>query len=250
LSVVVVLMIVIGGFGALLWANSSTSAPAFPVVPTEARPTEDSNVWQEVLRAGFGSGGTPLPTIAVPQQPYAPPTLDVADAPTPTPVQASELGSSAEGPVAVAVTPTLPPLTVTSEVEVIPVTAQAATPLPIEQWKPPALLPPLNRDPFGRDHYWFLRPVDSNANNAGRYYYSFGSDGPAKDNPLIVHLGSTCQSISQAVRGGRLVVWASGGLHHQIAREFTCLWQCGGDQYDFGYEGQKLWTCALTCRQR
>ncbi len=246
-SVIVILLVVMGAFGALLWANSRPVTPALPVVPTEAQPTENANAWQEVLRAGFGSGGTPIPTIAIPQQPYVAPTLALGSAPTSTPVQASELGSQPDAVVAVAATPTRPAPTAADTAEAAVVTAQAATPLPVEQWRPPALLPPLNRDPLGRDHYWFIRPVDSNANNAGLFYYPYGSDGPSKENPLIVHHGIDMPNpIGQVVRaaGSGWVTWASDGLRTTdgIFENSPSYGNVVRIEHDFGYEGQKLWT--------
>lgn len=246
-SVIVILVVMLAVFGALLFANARPASPLVPVIPTESQSTENPNAWQEVLKAGFGSGGTPLPPIPTPQQPYVAPTLALGDSPSSTPVQASELGGSSSDAVAVAATPTRPAPTAASLTEAAVVTAHAATPLPIEQWKPPALMPPLNRDPLARDHYWFFRPVDSDANNAVLFYYSYGSDGPSKDNPLIVHHGIDMPNpIGQAVRaaGSGVVIWASDGL-----RTFDGIFENSPSygnvviiEHDFGFNGQPIWT--------
>lgn len=86
-SVFLIMLLVIIGFGALLWMNTKPAAPVVPVVPTEFVPTDESETWQQILREGFGSNSTPLPTPAVSQQEYVPPTLALSVQLDATPVQ-------------------------------------------------------------------------------------------------------------------------------------------------------------------
>ncbi len=245
-SIFFVLILVMGGLGVLLWMNAAPAAPIVPVIPTEVIPTEDTNAWQDILRAGFGSDSTPLPTVAVPQQAYVAPTLPPSGG-TPTPIDAADIGGiEVTGPVAVVVTPTQPPPTATSLAPDVTVTGVSVTKAPVD-WQPPPLSPPLSRDPLGRDHYWFIRPLDSNANNAGIFYYTYGSDGPQKDNPLTVHHGIDMPNpIGEPVRaaGPGIVIHASDNLRTNdgIFENSPSYGNVVVIEHDFGYEGQRVWT--------
>jgi murein DD-endopeptidase MepM/ murein hydrolase activator NlpD len=204
-----VLVLILGGFGFLLLRNSDEGAPLRAIIPTQVAPTPQDNPWQDVLR-DLGDESTVAPTIAIPTQPYVPPTLPVAQVPTITPLSASELSAqnSTVQPGVIASVPTLPitpggnPAFSVGPVTEIPATVQTV-PTPNLTWQPPPLLPPLNRDPQGRDHYFFIRPVDSNAQNYGITYYAYGSDGQQEDNPLRVHHGIDISNpIGQPIRAG------------------------------------------------
>lgn len=240
-------VIALGGFGALLMRNTQPAAEIRVIVPTEIPPSATVNAWQAVLAAGFGSGTTPIPTVALPTEIFVPPTLAVSGDTARTALAPGELGGDAVPtlvPFSDAATPTPPPPTSALLATVIPVTAEYVTRAPID-WQPPPLLPPLSRDPLGRDHYWFIRPVDSNANNQGLYYYPYGSDGA--DDAYRVHAGIDMPNpIGETVRaaGSGVVVWARDGLRTESG-SFQNTYSYGNVvvvAHDFGYRGRPLYT--------
>ncbi|MCB9453655.1 MAG: M23 family metallopeptidase [Anaerolineaceae bacterium] len=237
--------VALGAFGFLLWSNAQPAPLLRAIVPTEVVPTENVNAWQNVLRAGFGSNSTPLPTIAPPPTQAAPPTL----------ARSGEINLSPVAPVEVAglqptlnaiVTATPPPPSAEPLETGIAVTAQVVTRPPAE-WQPPPLIPPISRDALGRDHYWFMRPVDSNATNYALFSYTYGSDGPQQENPWRVHHGIDMPNpIGQTVRaaGSGTIVWAADGLRIE-GGAFQNSPSYGNViviRHDFGYRGQPLFT--------
>ena len=170
LTTIFALIVVLGGFAYLLYNNAQSTTPLQAVIPTEVTPTAINNPWYEVLRPGFGENTTPLPTIAIPTQQYSAPTLAAHTGPTATPMPASELGGSelfTVAPVSTGVTPTRPATSTPDSTGDAPVTVQPALPDATDIWQSPPLDPPLSRDPWGRDHYWFTRPIDSSGVNFG-----------------------------------------------------------------------------------
>lgn len=244
---VMILVVVLLGFGALLLANSSPAAPLAPIIPTEAEPTLEINAWQAILSEGFGENSTPLPTIAIPTREFVPPTLPSNQLATPTLFQAADIGQNSNAQVADVITPTVPPPTPTNVGDGIAITVEYVTRAPSE-WQPPPLIPPLSRDPLGRDHYWLTRPVDSNANNAVLFYYPYGSDGPEKENPFRVHHGIDMPNpVGQAVRaaGSGVVVWTADGRSQDEVPLFQNSPSYGNVivlEHDFGLRGQPIYT--------
>jgi murein DD-endopeptidase MepM/ murein hydrolase activator NlpD len=149
-------------------------------------------------------------------------------------------------PFSAAVTPTLPAPTAAIVATDVPVTVRAVT-QPPAVWQPPPLVPPLSRDPLGRDHYWLIRPVDSNATNFGLFYYPYGSDGPEREAPWRIHSGIDMPNpVGETVRaaGSGTVVWAADGLRVESGI-FQNTYSYGNVvmiQHDFGYRGQSLFT--------
>lgn len=232
-------------FGIVLWQNNHAAPASRPIVPTEAIPTAGADSsWQAILEAGFGSDSTPLPTIAIPTAPFVPPTLSVQGASTAVAASSIGLGDAALVTPFLASTPTLPPPTAAVAQTEIPITQIAVTQV-AREWKPPPLIPPISRDPQGRDHYWFIRPVDSNANNRGLFYYPYGSDGP--NDEWRVHAGLDMPNpIGETVRaaGDGTVVWAADGLRTQ-GGSFQDTYSYGNVvviQHDFGYRGRPVFT--------
>jgi murein DD-endopeptidase MepM/ murein hydrolase activator NlpD len=138
------------------------------------------------------------------------------------------------------VTATRPPPTPAPLATNAPVTEQFVT-RPPSAWQPPPLIPPISRDPLGRDHYWFQRPVDSNATNFALFSYAFGSRGPQKDSPWRVHHGIDMPNpIGQTVRaaGSGVVRWAANGVFQDSPSYGNVVLI----QHDFGYRGQNLYT--------
>ncbi len=232
-------VIALAGFGLLVWVNARPDQPASVIViPTVQQPTEDANSWQTVLRVGFGSNSTPLPTVAIPTASFMPPTLAGSSDTNLTPIAPLQLTVAAQSQPNVAVTPTLPAANA-AQATGVSVTAQVVT-RPPSQWEPPPLIPPISRDPFGRDHYVFARPVDSNATNAALLSYTFGSDGPQQESPWRVHHGIDMpNTIGQTVRaaGVGTVIWAGPGF--QDSPSYGNVVQI---QHDFGYNGEALYT--------
>lgn len=163
------LLLAVGIFGAALWFNADDSAPIAPVIPTEQQPTPAASVGQ-LLDENFGNINTPLPTIVLPDDRPTVPVVAQPAGPSPTPISAADASNQdtvANAPLGV--TPTPPPPTANAPV-------QAGTTNP-EDWNIPALVPPLSRDAEGRDHYWFRRPIESNANNRVLLSYTYGVGG-------------------------------------------------------------------------
>lgn len=238
-STIFLLIVGLAGFGLVVWLNARPNqSPSVIVIPTVALPTEDSNSWQSVLSVGFGSNSTPLPTVAIPTASYMPPTLPGSSDTNLTPIAPLQLTSVAQAQLSGAVTPTRPSA-LSEQTTGVPVTVEVVT-RPPSQWQPPALVPPISRDPYGRDHFVFARPVDSNATNSALLTYTFGSDGPQQESPWRVHHGIDMPNpIGQTVRatGVGTVIWAGSGF--QDSPSYGNVVQI---QHDFGYNGQTLYT--------
>ncbi|MBL8134298.1 MAG: M23 family metallopeptidase [Anaerolineae bacterium] len=238
ISGVLLVLVALIAFGALLLMNARPTPELRVIVPTEANPTEVENGWERVLEAGFGSGSTPLPTIAIPTAPFIAPTLSLAEQSDVRSPEELNGGVSGEGDTAlVAATPTLPPPTGALLATPVPLTAVAVT-RPPQDWQPPPLLPPLSRDALGRDHYYFHRPVDSNATNRGLFYYPYGSDGP--DNNYRIHSGVDMPNdIGQTVRaaGAGVIIWSGQGFQETASYGNIVV-----IEHDFGYDGRRLYT--------
>ncbi len=246
-----VLVGAIGGFGLLLWSNSETRPTLSVAVPTQLPPTDDPNAWQRILRQGFGDNSTPLPTVPLPTEPFVPPTLDRGDDDANI-IQIEPATVSAvrtPEPFSIPVTATLPQTTPTPLVlgDVVAFTEQPVLDV-TRVWQPPPLIPPLSRDALGRDHYWFIRPVDSNATNFGLFYYPYGSNGPEGENPWRVHHGIDMPNpVGETVRaaGGGEVIAAASSLRIEDTEAFQNSPSYGNVvliEHDFGYRGQPLYT--------
>ncbi|MDZ4770786.1 MAG: peptidoglycan DD-metalloendopeptidase family protein [Chloroflexota bacterium] len=236
LSGVLLVVIAVIGFGVLLFVNARPTPELRVIIPTEALQTEVGGGWERVLEAGFGSGSTPLPTIAIPTASFAAPTLALVAGTDAAPLSPIELRDPIVQSLG-ASTPTLPPPTGALLATAAPLTAIAVTRAP-QQWQPPPLIPPLSRDALGRDHYYFYRPVDSNATNRGLFYYPYGSDGP--DNSYRVHSGLDMPNdIGQTVRaaGSGVVIWAGPGFQDTASYGNVVV-----IEHDFGHDGRRLYT--------
>ncbi len=236
----VLVLIAVGVFGFVLLNNAQPTPAVRVIVPTVAQqPTEQVNVWQSVLEGNFGVDATPLPTVEISTMQFSPPTLELAaDATAFAPADVG--GAPDDGLVfSVASTPTRPPATIPPLETIVPVTEVAlAAGRPTQQWARPPLIPPISRDVLGRDHFYFIRPVDSNATNRGLFYYAYGSDGP--ENAWRVHAGIDMPNeIGQTVRaaGSGMIVWAGPGFQQTFAYGNTVV-----IEHDFGHDGQRLYT--------
>jgi len=238
-STIFLLLLGLAGFGLIVWLNARPDqSPSIIVIPTVAQPTEDANSWQTVLRVGFGSNSTPLPTVAIPTASFVPPTLAGSSDTNLTPIAPLQLTTTVQVQPNSVVTAT-PASTLSAQTTGLPVTAEVVT-RPPSQWSPPALIPPISRDPFGRDHYVFARPVDSNATNSALLSYTFGTNGPEAETPWRIHTGIDMPNpIGQTVRaaGTGTVIWAGPGF--QDSPSYGNVVQI---QHDFGYNSQTLYT--------
>lgn len=257
LTLFIILMVVVG-FYFLTRQNNQQIQPLSVAIPTQVPLIESTNSWQSLLQGGFAEGSTPLPTVAIPLQPFVAPTLGISNDTVglPVPLQPDEIGIRPTDSVGIAITLTPIPITSTPLDVVLDETGQEIPLVFTEQplvlstpiWQPPPLIPPISRDPQGRDHYWFSRPVDSNATNFGLFYYTYGSDGPDQDNPWRIHHGIDMPNpIGESVRavGSGQVIWAADSLRVESEDIFQNSPSYGNVvviQHDFGYNGQTLYT--------
>lgn len=235
ISGVALATIAVLGFGVIVFFNAQPTPELRVIVPTEAPTLDEAGGWRRILEAGFGSGSTPLPTIAIPTQAYVVPTL--APGTTVAGLSPIEIGGQPAPVDAPASTPTLPPPTGALLITQFPLTSVAVTRVP-QQWQPPPLIPPISRDALGRDHYYLHRPVDSNAANRGLFYYPYASDGP--DNSYRIHSGLDMPNeIGQTVRaaGSGRVIWAGPGFQDTASYGNTVV-----IEHDFGHDGRRLYT--------
>jgi murein DD-endopeptidase MepM/ murein hydrolase activator NlpD len=237
-STFLLLVIAVGVFGGVLWLNSNQAAAVQAVLPADVPPTENPDIVSQLLSQNFGSNETPLPTVALPDvQPTRAIVLQPAGA-SATPVNAADVEGVAVAVVPIGVTPTLPPPT--SDVPVQNV--ERDDPL---NWSPPPLEPPLSRDPQGRDHYWFRRPIESNANNSVLFYYSYGSDGQS-DVDRIHHGIDIPNPIGEEVYASAAgtVIFASDGRVGEIDifQNSSTYGNVVFIEHDFGYQGRAIYT--------
>lgn len=235
----ILVLLAVGIFVFAVWLNVRPGESSVTIViPTNIVPTENPQSWQAILQAGFGSNSTPLPTIAPAIATFAPPTLPSSSDSNLSPVAPVQVNDNLAATALVAATAT-PLATALGQAVAADVTAQVVTRPPAD-WQPPPLIPPISRDPFGRDHYVFARPVDSNATNFALFSYSYGSDGPQQDNPWRVHHGIDMPNpIGQTVRaaGAGSIIWAGPGFQDSASYGNVVV-----IQHDFGYNGQALFT--------
>ncbi len=240
-------VVILGGFGFLLWQNSQPTTPLRAVVPTQAEPTTEESGWQDVLRSGFGESNTAFPTNPISAQTYSPPTLapSVEEERTPIPFAGGNAGELYTlEPRAAAVTPTLPPTSPPQSPEDGGIEVVQAAPTVITTWQPPPLLPPLSRDARGWDHYWFIRPVDSNANNRGLRNYPYGADGQLQDNPSRVHHGIDMSNpVGETVRAaGDGTIYFSSSADDPYFQNTPSYGNVVVIEHSFGWRGQPIYT--------
>ncbi|MCA9911811.1 MAG: peptidoglycan DD-metalloendopeptidase family protein, partial [Anaerolineae bacterium] len=112
-------------------------------------------------------------------------------------------------------------------------------------WSPPPLIPPISRDPLGRDHYWFQRPIASDGNSSLLFVYTFGSDGP-EDQWRVHHGIDLPNPIGDEVyaAGDGVVVFASDGRSGQtdIFQNTSSYGNVVFIEHDFSYDGQPVYT--------
>ncbi len=238
ISAFVLVLIAVGIFGAILYFNARPAPALRVIVPTQGDATDATNAWEQVLQDGFGSNSTPLPTVAIPTANFVAPTLSLSGGVTP--LSPADVGGNPDAATlvfSVGSAPTRLPATNAPLATSIPVTEISVT-RPSTQWQPPPLVPPISHDVLGRDHFYFVRPVDSSANNKGLFYYPFGTDGP--ENAWRIHTGIDMPNpIGQTVRaaGDGTVVWAGPGFQSSPSYGNVVM-----IEHDFGFQGRHLYT--------
>lgn len=217
-SALLIVAVVIVGFVVLLRFNAPQTMPTVIAPPNPATSTPEENAISRLLREGFGEDSTPLPTVAIPEVMPTIPPLSIEQDMTPIVVGAGDVQDSSVA-IALVVTPTPPPPTATpSDDEELSATQVDATRDP-NSWQPPALIPPISKNPLGYDHYWFVRPLDANANNWVLEVYPYGTDGPSQENPLRQHHGIDMSNrIGERVRAAAagVVIWSADGRQDEV----------------------------------
>jgi murein DD-endopeptidase MepM/ murein hydrolase activator NlpD len=240
-------LIAFGGFGYAIWSNAQPATPLRPIVPTMPSPTVAVNTWQEVLKSGFSGNGTPIPTVNVPDGQFVPPTLAPQTGPSETPLVVAEIRRGGEQVFVAGATPTPPPPTS----DLIPLAAGGervidVSPAPVRATSLPSLNVPLSRDPMGRDHYWFKRPVAADSVNYGSSNYEYGTDGP-KDSPMRIHTGiDIANPIGTTVRaaGDGVVIFATDPMDpEQITFQNSPAYgRVVVIEHDYGFDGKPVYT--------
>ena len=256
------LIVLIGGLaigGYVLAQRGTFSGVAIAVPPTEtivALPTEtalpvtlapsipaniaSSGSWQQALQQALAQTIEPgtLPPIAVTSAPIAAGSTS------------GDGGQAFAVPVAAATVNRPDQLTVAAP-------TAAPSPLPLNvvsggavnprlnQWSLPPQPVPLSRDP--RDHFYFRRPVDANANSTSLFSYPYGSMGPG--NAWRVHHGVDLPNpdgrpVRAAADG--VVVWAADHYrwveNEAVVDEAESYGNVVIIAHNFGYKGQQLYT--------
>lgn len=233
------LLVGLGAFGGFLWYNAESSISLAPVLPTENVPTQNPNVIGQLLNSNFGDRSTPLPTVEIPQIQATRAVLVQSFEATATPISASDAQGQQMAAAPLVVTPTLPLPTGAANVQ------QQRPTLAPENWNPPPLIPPLSRDPLGRDHFYFRRPVESNANNAVLYYYGYGADGQINDrrvhhgidlpNPVGEQVYAAASGIVRFASDGR-----QGGI--SVFQNSPAYGNVVMIEHDFGWKGRRVYS--------
>jgi murein DD-endopeptidase MepM/ murein hydrolase activator NlpD len=239
LSAFFLVILGVGLFAGLLWFNARNSSPIVPLLPTQAQPTDEGVSIAQILDTNFGSGATLVPTLELPQLQATRPIVAQPSGPSPSPISASDASNQAVATsLPIAVTPTPAPATANASLA-------RGTSNP-EEWSIPALIPPLSLDPEGRDHYWFRRPIESNANNTPLDYYSFGANGFFGS---TIHHGidmpNDIGQIIYAAASGTVIFAADVLPADQPMDVFENSSSYGNAvfiHHDFGYNGQHLYT--------
>lgn len=255
----ILVVLVVGGFGYVVYDNATKQpiSTIRPIIPTQAPPTANPDPLAEIFSSGFGGNATPFPTIAIPNVQYVPPTIAPIGNGDNQPISPQDLSSrdlSTIAPVSVASTPTpIPPTptiavggdtTVNSSNNPAGVVANAQNEPSANDWRPPSMPVPLNRDPLGRDHYLFARPIDSNATDYGLFYYPYGTGEMPLGGLSRVHHGIDLSNpIGTPVRaaGSGTVIFSSqheqdffpGSASYGVAVVI---------EHDFVWNNQVLWT--------
>lgn len=240
ISTALIILLVFAGFGVLLWSNAQ-SDPIVAVIPTQVEASPVPNVLPTILRQGFGDQTTPLPTVGVPIETYEPPTLIPNTGPSATPFSFNSDELFTLAPAIAGLTPTLPPPTPVALTAEGDAPAVQNVPTNAVVWNPPPLPVPLSRDPLGRDHYWFLRPIDSNATNSALRSYTYGADGTQ----LRIHHGLDFSNnqVGQTVRAvGDGTIYFASSVDTPFYQNTSSYGNIVVIEHNIGFNGQPIYT--------
>ncbi len=228
--------------GFLLFRNAQPTVFFTLPAPTPTGTAVDTS-WQQVLQGPVLDGATVLPTAVLPTA-YSAPTLTPFGTPIlvqPTQVFVAVVASPTRS---FPITATLPGLTAVPSPTGQFIVAKNNKPSE-GQWSLPPEQAPVSRDL--RDHFYFKRPVDANANSTSLFYYPYGSNGP--ESQWRVHHGLDMPNADgTAVRAAAdgVVVWADdhyrwieGGVVADGAESYGNVVIIA---HNFGYHGQQLYT--------
>jgi len=183
-------------------------------------------------------------------QKQPPPSPILAELPsTPTPLPTPTLDTLSLELVPTPTTPpTLPPQPNGSDTTpkaafapqiTLPDVESTSIPTP-EGWNPPPLEVPLARNP--NDHFWFIRPLQSDKTNAGIITYPFGSNGALDE--YRIHHGIDIPNPNGTeilAAGDGTVIWADWGLQSEY-EYIGCYANVVVIEHDVGYQGEPLYT--------
>jgi len=235
--------------GAVLLRNGPL--PSVPVrlpvaTSTIAASTNTGGGLQQALQNALAADATPFPTVVPRAMPtsYVAPTLPPIGTPALVPPDQAYVPAVASPTRDLPVTVTLPgPTSVPSPTSLDVVNRNPN--LGQGQWSLPPQQVPMSHDP--RDHFYFRRPVDANANSTSLFYYPYGSAGPQ----LVwrVHHGLDMPNPDgQAVRAAAegVVVWASDHYRWVEDKRVVDAAESYGNvvivAHNFGYRGAQLYT--------
>lgn len=248
-----IILAAFAGFGFLLLTNAEPAAPLAVVIPTEAEPTANPDALAEIFSERFGSNVTPQPTVALPTERFIPPTVNLAGEGVGQGVNPAELAGVAQvtqAAVSVGVTPTPVPPTPTllgdgnQDEPAGVVVMQGQQEIGPDEWQPPPMPVPQSRDPLGRDHYVLARPVESNANSYGLFYYPYGSNGTQQIAISRVHHGidfsNPVGTPIRSVAPGEVIFSSEDG--EDILPGSPSYGVVVVIEHDFGWQGNKIQT--------
>ncbi len=224
----------------LLWwlLNRPAIADAEPAPPTSIavlpNPTETPRRrdWEAVVQGELLSAQTaPPPTFTLAPTHTPTPPLSLLWQQTPTPTRFQPDRATVAAPIASA-SPEAPAIARNNDPR-------------RGEFSPPPEQVPLSLDP--RDHFWFRRPVDSSANSASIFWYTYGSDGPR--NEWRVHHGVDLPNpIGKEVRAsaaGRVIWAADNYIWYENGRYVESAYTYGNVviiEHNFGFQGKRLYT--------
>ncbi len=114
------------------------------------------------------------------------------------------------------------------------------TAVPTLAWRPPPMQVPVSIRP--EDHFWFERPIGSDAVSWPHPYYRYGS---TYSGFLSVHAGidlDADRGTAVLAAGPGVVVWTGYGLYGTKPPENDPYGLAVAIKHDFGYQGQDLYT--------
>jgi murein DD-endopeptidase MepM/ murein hydrolase activator NlpD len=182
---------------------------------------------------------TPIPSPIIAEMPSTPTSLPTLSTNTEL---ALELENTPTPP------PTLPPLPsdndrtpLAASAPQIPLSEIVATSVSTPQgYNPPPLEVPLAINP--NDHFWMVRPLDSDKTNSGLPTYQFGSNGSTDE--FRMHHGIDIPNPNGTqirAAGSGTVIWAARGLKTEF-EYIGCYANVIVIEHDVGFQGEPIYS--------